>query len=327
VSSKVPKGMQVNRIDVCAAQIFPELSRKKIKAIIDNGGAFLNKKRALIAKMMVKEGDLIELYWEDVVVGVNQERSFFQEKDILLDHPDFVVISKPAGLPSQATLSSSTDTVAHELAKSFPTKYKIENLLLVHRLDKETSGVMIFAKNTKSQRYFEDLFVKKKIKKTYEAICFFRPKADSGVVDFAIAKDSLRKNAYKAVVPRNADAKVQSRDVRAKGAGEVRSAITRYELKQHFPSSNVSHLVAFPETGRTHQIRVHFQAIGCAILGDKTYSNGVVGHVFGQKFLRHLLHASSVQFVAPDGENQFVESPFPLDFSECLSLLKSREQK
>ena len=327
LSARVPKNLQGERLDVCATQMFSELSRKKIKGIIDNGGAFLNKKRMSIAKFVVNSGDLIELNWDDKAPS-SALNLVLPESAILLDTPDFFVVSKPAGVASQATLDSSFDTVAHLIAKSFPSRFSIEKCLMVHRLDKETSGAMIFAKTSQAQRFFEELFVQKKMQKIYDLICFGLPKANEGVIDFPILKDQMRKNTYRALINqapmRGADA---ARSSRAGGGAEVRTAVTRFKVQRAFPRSSVAHVRAFPETGRTHQIRVHFQAIGCPLIGDKTYASGVVGHVFGQKFLRHLLHASSLEFVGPDGKPYVVECPLPADFLECLALLETREQK
>jgi 23S rRNA pseudouridine1911/1915/1917 synthase len=297
-SLRVPKGEQKTiRFDIACTLLFTDLSRKKIKSIIDLGGAYVNKKRVQIAKLEVKEDDLIELFWEE-----KQNSTPISAQDILFDNGEFIVLNKPAGIASQATLTSKNECVFYALNTLHPQKYKIPQLFLVHRLDKETSGVFLIARTPSLQKKFEDLFRLKKIQKEYEALCFYAPNSDRGEIDFPIAKDFSRPNCYYAVLKKGEKPQ------------DSKSAITKYEVLTRF-KSQCSQIRLFPETGRTHQIRVHLAAVGCPILGDKTYAQNIYGHPYGQRALRHMLHAARISF-SLEGKEYSFEAPFPKDYVE-----------
>ena len=339
------------RFDIVALRLFPEISRKQIKKIIDSGGAYLNKQRVKLAKSVVRESDLVELYWEvhgydegeqDSVVksaincsagssvggsvgasgrGVKISKPILTEDAILFEHRDYLVINKPAGIPSQATLVSSTDTILHALNSFDSQRFPLQELFLVHRLDKETSGVFLVARNKKSQGFFEELFRQKKIEKTYTALCYFTPRPESGIISFAIAKDTQRKNTYYALTQKQpfGTSTVAKRF-------DSKTAVTRYKVAEYFSRSGVSRVELFPETGRTHQIRVHLQAMNCPIVGDKTYAQNISGHPFGQPVLRHMLHAIKTSFTDTENKKQLIEAPLPADFSRLIELLAERER-
>ncbi|BBH51685.1 RluA family pseudouridine synthase [Fluviispira sanaruensis] len=309
------------RFDVAAAALFQELSRKKIKSIIDAGGAYINKKRISIAKTQLKSGDKIELFWEEI--QKKQENSTEKEysikntlgtsitqKTFIFENENFFVIDKPAGIASQSTLSSSKDTIFYALNAYDAKKYKIENMFLVHRLDKDTSGLMIIAKNKDAQKKFEDLFKEKNIEKTYDALVFFTPKKVDGKINFPIAKDSSRKNCYFAVT--NPNSKIK----------DIKQAETFYNVEKVFGKNEVSLIQCKPKTGRTHQIRVHLSALGCPLLGDKTYSQNIHGHRYLQLALRHMLHASHLKFTL-DGENFEFNATIPDDFRRIIKIVES----
>lgn len=292
------------RFDLACVQLFDGLSRKKIKSIIDSGGAYINKRRVQVAKTEVKTGDKVEVFWDNRL----EEKTAGQLKpeNVLLETDSYFVIHKPAGIPSQATLISSTDTIIYALQKLNP-KYDPKEILLVHRLDKDTSGIMILAKTKKAQSHFENLFREKKIFKTYHAICLAVPREPNGLIKFPIQKDNSRQNAYMAV--------------RGKSSSQAKAAETEYETLQIFKKANASLVSCFPKTGRTHQIRVHMSAIGCPIAGDKTYAQGVIGHSAGQMALRHMLHAHALEFIDDKGVKRSFQDPYPEDFDNCLKSL------
>jgi len=313
------------RFDTVAAALFPTLSRKKVKTVIDAGGAYLNKKRVKVAKAEVRSGDTLELFWEgrDDIAKVADPRTKFErpqasvalrDEHVLMVTEDFVVLSKPAGLPSQATLVSSTDTVLHALAALRPADFPIESLFLVHRLDKETSGVMIVARTREAQKHFEDAFRERRVHKEYHALCFGAPAPAAGTVAFALTKDARRPNTYVAVMG-------------GRSRPGAKEALTRYETLRRFPKAQASLVVCRPETGRTHQIRVHMQAVGCPLLGDKTYAQNIVGHAFAQVALRHMLHAHALEFVGPRGDRYTPIASYPADFAACLAELELRESR
>lgn len=323
-STKISEQYHGERFDVVATALFEDLSRKKIKSIIDSGGAYINKKRIIVAKTLVKAGDRIEVFWEEKkdsggsVETSNQYHlkntigTFLDKETLIFENADFFIINKPAGIASQATLSSSKDTILHALSNYDPNKFDIKKMFLVHRLDKDTSGLMIISKNKMIQNKFEELFREKKIKKSYEALCFYVPKKMEGEILFPIAKDNSRKNCYFAVT--NPNSRVR----------DAKSAETNYSVKKTYKNSAVSIITCLPKTGRTHQIRVHLSAIGCPLLGDKTYSQNIYGHRFSQAALRHMLHASNLSFEM-NGENFEFAAPLPEDFQRIIKILESTQ--
>ncbi|MFZ9520404.1 MAG: RluA family pseudouridine synthase [Silvanigrellaceae bacterium] len=315
IKAQVPPTLNGARFDIAAATMFNTLSRKKIKTIIDRGGAFLNKKRIALAGKLVSSGDVIELFWDEArPLGGSDVSSL--PVGIIAEFEDYVVVNKPAGLPSQATLSSTNDTVIHALKVQYPDKYSSMELQLVHRLDKETSGVMILAKNKKAQQNLEKLFQERKIQKTYHAISFGIPAQKGGQLDWPIRRDNSRTNAYVAVISQSKSRGASSH------SKDIKSARTRYEVLKTFSRLNASFIECKPETGRTHQIRVHLQALGVPLFGDKTYSNNVIGHPCNQWATRHMLHASSISWIEIDGRTVAFEAPFPDDFRACLNRLE-----
>lgn len=312
-SAKISEKFDGQRFDVAATALFEELSRKKIKAIIDSGGAYINKKRVNIAKITVKVGDKIELFWEDKNAKNEKdndnnefESRVNNNKNMLVfENENFFIINKPAGVASQATLTSSKNHILQMLSDNDSKKFNLNSMFLVHRLDKDTSGLMIIAKNKIMQNKFEDLFRNKKIQKTYDALCFYTPKKLEGVISFSIAKDKSRKNCYLAVI--NPNSRIQ----------DAKYAETSYSVQKIYNNGEISHIICFPKTGRTHQIRVHLSAIGCPILGDKTYSQNIYGNRFTQVALRQMLHARSLNFEL-NGEKFDFSISLPDDFQRVL---------
>lgn len=293
--SIINKNTHNARFDLACTILFPELSRKKIKAIIDNGGAFLNKKRIQIAKLVVMQNDVIELFWNE-----NQKSlQTMTNENFIFENDDFMIINKPAGVPVQGTLESDKNTILHAIHKFDSKKYALESLLLVHRLDKDTSGLMIIAKNPQSQKEFEQLFKTQKIQKTYKALCFFTPKKHEGKITFSIAPDVSRKNTYFAVTNN-------------KTYLNQKSAETDYKVEKILPHGSAL-IACFPKTGRTHQVRVHLLALNCPIIGDKTYAQNIYGHPYARSATRHLLHAFELKFMFK-GENYVFNCPLPMDF-------------
>lgn len=316
-SATIPKNLHSERFDLAAAQLFPDISRKKIKQIIDAGGAYVNKKRIQIAKYAVKQGDKIEIFWDEVKASLNENivihkktplPTFVTEKNIIFANEQFFIINKPPGIASQATLTSSKDTLFHMLATLDPKKFKLDEMFMVHRLDKDTSGLMIIARNKTIQKKFEDLFREKKVAKTYEALCFNTPQKQTGLISFPIAKDNSKPNCYFAVM--NLKSKLK----------DAKEAQTEYKVIHNY-KNEASYIQCYPRTGRTHQIRVHLAALGCPILGDKTYAQNIYGHRYAQVALRQMLHALTIEFQF-SGENYKFTAPLPDDFINTVKELE-----
>ncbi len=178
-------------------------------------------------------------------------------------------------------------------------------LLAVHRLDKDTSGVILFAKNVETREYLKKLFQNREIKKTYSALVVGEVKNKEGVIDLAIGRS--KKTPLKRVAI-------------GEQRGKIREAVTEYKVLKKFTwlsDNQVFTLIeAYPKTGRTHQIRSHFAAIGHPVVCDKLYA--------GKRFVcpggltRQFLHASAVEFSRSGGGRLRLEADLPEDLERVL---------
>jgi 23S rRNA pseudouridine1911/1915/1917 synthase len=231
---------------------------------------------------------------------------------ILYEDEDILVVNKPAGLvvhPDGKTNEPAlTDWVLehfpHVQGVGEPTTLSngaiIDRPGIVHRIDRETSGVLVIAKNQNSFEFLKKQFQDRVIEKSYRTFVYGIFKEKSGVIDRPIARSSGDFRKWTAERGRR---------------GEEREAVTEYSvLDEH---GAFSFLSVFPKTGRTHQIRVHMKAVGHPVVCDKLYAPKRE-HALG--FTRLALHAFSIRFVLPQGKEISVQAPYPEDFKQALLL-------
>lgn len=203
----------------------------------------------------------------------------------IYEDEDLVALNKPAGAIFDWALERRPE------------------LFLVHRLDKDTSGIILFAKNARTQEYLKRLFQKHEIKKTYLALVVGEVKRKEGTIDLAIGRS--RKTPLKRV------------SIGAR-RGKLREAVTRYKILKRFEGLTL--VEAYPKTGRTHQIRSHFAAIGHPVVCDKLYA--------GKKFIcpggltRQFLHAAALELTLPSGGRLRLEADLPADLAAALRQAK-----
>lgn len=258
-------------------------SVKSLKRAIEAGSCSVNGRIECFSSKNVAEGDVVEL-------SLSQTRSKQFPPSILYEDVDLIICDKPAGIVSEHS----------EFNRQLPS-YRGE-LQLVHRLDKDTSGIIVAAKNNKTKKKLEDLFAKRKVHKTYLALVDGVVKKKEGKIDNFLAKKcSYQGQSIWGSVP--------------KGKGVV--ALTKWRCLKKGKSASL--LLCEPQTGRTHQLRVHLSEMGHPILGDYQYC---------QKFLctyrpqRQLLHAFKIQFCHPFTKELItVEAPLPSDFKHALKIL------
>jgi 23S rRNA pseudouridine1911/1915/1917 synthase len=206
--------------------------------------------------------------------------------DILFEDKYILAVDKPAGVLAYPLPGSSEKTLG-DMVKALPC----------HRLDRDTSGVMLLAKNEKAKLAMQKLFSERKIEKTYAALVRGKVEPMEGEIKIPLGrgtKDRLR------VVP----------------SALGRESHTIYSVRKYFPESNTSLLDVDLKTGRTHQIRVHFNAIGHPVVGDKKYSHR------DADIPRQFLHATKVGFVSPfDGKKMEIVSKLPAELKNYLSAL------
>jgi len=227
--------------------------------------------------------------------------------EIVFENDDFLVINKPAGVLVHA-VKSSQKSLVDWLIKRYP---KIKNVGedknrpgIVHRLDKDTSGLLIIAKNNKSFFYFKNLFQNRKIKKGYIALVYGKFNEKTGLIDkpIGIVKSSVKHSTA------------------SKKMKNLKEAITKYEVIKSWQWEDefFSLLKVFPQTGRTHQIRVHLASIGHSVVGDKIYGRRkpkIESHLF--------LHAFLLEFKLPNGGILRLESDLPDDLIQILEKIEN----
>jgi RluA family pseudouridine synthase len=307
----VPEGQPAIRIDHFLATVISDLSRRKIRQILDVGGCYVNNKRMHIASRSVKSGDRIRVEYSLEGLKKTRQRKFcLQDADILYDANGLIAINKPPGLPSQATRDQDV-MHAETCLREWLTSHGRKNvkLILVHRLDKETSGVLLFATNPNVATWMTDQFRTRMIKKTYWALCKGLPKSKKFKVECYLSEIDKKTG------------KVTS--VHSGG----KTSRTDFVERQRSESLNLSWVECYPETGRSHQIRVHLEMSKIPILGDKKYGRDVGGHI-DEKILEvatlhHMLHARKLEFVPSPGEKhvQLVADP-PQDFVRIMLMLE-----
>lgn len=223
------------------------------------------------------------------------------ELPILYEDSDVVAVNKPAGL-----ITHSDGRTKEETAEDwFKERCKVQGVSLpeqsgyVHRLDRDTSGVLVFAKNTTAYEFLRKAFHDRDIQKTYLAVVYGAPKEKKGVIDFDIGRSRQ-------------DFRLRSAQPKAKG--RLRDALTRYEVIGEVEGYSLMKLN--PETGRTHQIRVHLKAIHHPIVGDTLYSPN---KPLALGIPRLALHAYSLDIPLPSGERAVITAPIPDDLAPALA--------
>jgi len=232
------------------------------------------------------------------------------EPKVIYQGNDFLVLNKPAGLIVHPVKSSDEESVTKWLLKNFPEVKSVgdnpeERPGIVHRLDRDTSGVLVVARNQKAFEYLKNLFQTHQIKKTYLALVCGWLKEKEGLIDkpIGILSGSVK------------------RSVHVKTARMIKEASTKYKVKKELEIHNekLSLLEAEPLTGRTHQIRVHLNSIGHPIVGDKLYGGKKsFGAAQDLGLSRQFLHADSIEFALPDGSKLKVGADLPEELNLIL---------
>ena len=209
------------------------------------------------------------------------------EPTILYEDEGLVVLNKPAGMIVHPDGVHDYPALTAWLDEKYPGYH------LVHRIDRETSGVLVVARNEQAYKFLKKQFQNREIKKTYRAFVYGALKEERGVIDKPIGSARGGKGPRSATAPQ----------------GTTRDALTTYRVIQN--GEGAAYTEVFPKTGRTHQIRVHFSAIQHPILCDPLYASGRA-KLLG--FDRLALHALSLTFMHPKGSTMTFTAPLPPDF-------------
>jgi len=226
---------------------------------------------------------------------------------VIYENENFVAVNKPAGLIVHRVKSESVEpTLVDWIIKRYPEVKNVGDDLenrpgIVHRLDKETSGILLVPKNQAYFEYLKKLFQSGEVKKTYIALVWGKVVPETGVIDKPIG---LKSGTIK-------------RTVFVRNAKMVKSAVTEYKVKEYL--SKYSLLEVYPKTGRTHQIRVHLASLGYPVVGDKLYGKKK------SNLDRLFLHAYSLEFAPRLGEKLRLTADLPSDLTSYLHSAKLDE--
>jgi len=263
------------RLDTCLKTHMPSYSRNFLVTLLEN-------KQVLVNNIFVTKSSFKVKFSDQIVVNIPKTVEINTEKvnfKIIDDQKDFFIIDKPAGvLTHPAATCANTPSIAQSIIDqiSFPDEFSISNRAgIVHRLDKDTSGLLIIAKNPQGQSQFADIFQNRKLIKKYYAICKGIPKQNQFIINTPIGRDP------------KAGTKMKVYGIAPK---EALSVVNLVETFQSSGKESLCLLEVQILTGRTHQIRVHLASIGLPIVGDKVYG------ITSNSIDRQALHAHYLEF-------------------------------
>jgi 23S rRNA pseudouridine1911/1915/1917 synthase len=225
--------------------------------------------------------------------------------DILYENENLLVVNKPAGMVVHPAAGHASGTLVNAALAHDPDLEGIggeQRPGVVHRLDKDTSGLILLAKNDRTQRFLQDQFRLRKIRKTYLALVDGAPPTPTGRIEAAIGRDPRDRKRMAIVMP-----------------NKGRDAASEYRTLETFPSHTL--LEVHPITGRTHQIRLHLAYLNCPIVGDTIYGRRSPSLALN----RHFLHAFQLVVQLP-GEKQArtFEAPLPAELNDILAEIRRR---
>lgn len=313
------------RLDKALAEAFPDVSRTRLQALIAEGRVTVEGKTVTEARRKVKQGEALGVVLPEAAAPEPQPETMALA--IAYEDKDVIVIDKPAGLVVHPGAGNETGTLVNALiahcGESLSGIGGVRRPGIVHRLDKDTSGLLVIAKHDKAHQGLSEQFAAHgrdgRLQRRYLALVWGVPEKARGVISAAIGRSTS--NRQKMAVSRGASA---------------REAITHYEIIETFGTPPVASLLECRlETGRTHQIRVHMAHIGHPLLGDRVYGSGFRTSVkklsdTARKALesldRQALHATTLGFEHPrSGRAMTFDSPPPADVSALLQALRLKD--
>lgn len=303
----ITAGEQPKRLDVFLVNREPDMSRSALQRLIELGRIRING-QVVKPSQKIKPGDKITM---DVPKPEPLElKGEAIPLEVLFEDDQLLVLNKPAGIVVHPAPGNWTGTLVNALLHHFQTSGGTVSSIggkerpgLVHRLDKDTSGVMVIAKTDHAHRHLAGQFKQHTITRVYEALVWGIPKKGHGLIELAIGRDSKERKKFSAHTAR------------------PKESVTEYKVDRRFGKTS-AHVLLYPRTGRTHQLRVHLASLGHPILGDPTYGGRKVCNLNGVDIPRVMLHARTLGFHHPSsGELQQYERPSPPDMDRVMQAL------
>ncbi len=301
----IPNRFISQRFDVAMAQMLPNYSRTKITHWIKSGNALIHRK-TFKPKEKVLGGEMVNLS-----IKAKKANAWLAEDatiDVVYEDSEIIVVNKPVGLVTHPGASNWTGTLANALLHYDSSLANLDRAGIVHRLDKNTSGLMVVARSEYAQKYLTEQLQTHSISREYSAIVYGYM-ISGGSVDAPIGRDP--KDRIKQAVVKDG-----------------KDALTHYRIIERF--THHTHVKAILETGRTHQIRVHLSFIGHPLIADPIYGGKVYFPKKADKqltkalknFNRQTLHAKKLTLIHPiSGELMSWKIPLPQDMQDLLQVL------
>ena len=298
------------RIDVIISKKFPEFSRMQIKKFIELDFLSIDSKKISKVSEKVQIGSKVNLSGQIDAEVENLPQNI--EIEIKKETKDFIVINKAPGIVVHPGSGNKSGTILNSLLFNFPELADLPRAGIIHRLDKDTSGLMVIARNDRAYKHLSDQISSRTVKRGYDLIVIGRT-LRAGTLEFPIGRHRTIRT---------------KQSVTEKG----KEAITKFKVLEYL--GFYTYIRAYLGTGRTHQIRVHFSHIKHPLVGDKTYgtsqrfakntSDDLKDFII--KFPRQALHATELSFMDPStNEAVNFESKIPSDFQSLLDRLKTNE--
>lgn len=279
---RITEAFAGKRSDKLLAEQLPQFPRAALAKLFDQELVLLNKKPVKPGHKL-REGDVLSADLSPLDIKIADI-----ELPIIYEDENVLVVDKPSGVISHARGRYFDEPSVASFVRQ-KTGQKGERSGIVHRLDRATSGVMITAKNQQTLSFLQKQFSQRKVRKTYMAVIEGSMPSEEGLIDMPIGRNPKVPATFK---------------VTESG----KSAQTHYTTAQN--KNGYSLLELYPETGRTHQLRVHLKELKHPIVGDALYS--------GKEYDRLLLHAASLEITLPGGNRSIFTAPLPDEFQEIL---------
>jgi len=306
---KIDPELSGERIDKFLSRNLEDVSRSRIQKLIAEGkvlvnGARVSKHHKLVCGQEISIEDL-----SPTNIGTNIDAEEIDLK-IVYEDKSILVISKEAGMLTHPAPGNEKHTLVNALMYHCKNLSKLsgeERAGIVHRLDKDTSGLLIAAKDENVHHRLSEMFADRKVKKTYVALVEGRFKEDRGEIKLPIGRSRIDRKKMSVAIDNGRD------------------AVTAFEVVEEFRHAALLNI--YPRTGRTHQIRVHLNYIGHPIVADQVYGSRFSSKIAKDIGLqRQFLHASKLEFTHPVTEKLMeFEDPLPKDLSESLKKLREGE--
>lgn len=297
-------GQQSTRLDKFLVTCLPQFSRSRLQNLVENGNIQVDGKLARKSGQTLVYGSLVRVH-----IPPAEPSQLLPEAiplEIIFENNDLMVVNKPAGMVVHPAAGHLSGTLVHAALAHAPEMAGIggeKRPGVVHRLDRDTSGLILLAKNDRAHRWLQDQFRLRRAEKIYQALVDGRPPTPMGRIEAPIGRDAAHR-----------------KQMAITRVNKGREAVSEYRTLETFKAHTL--LEVHPVTGRTHQIRLHLAYIGCPVVGDRIY--GLRHATIELK--RHFLHAMRLTLLLPgEGKPRTFEAPLPIELQEVLERLRQEK--